>query len=101
MWATIEPRLKALMRVVASLLNPTHPYPIMAANKTKKAQVLASRIKGKGEGEEVLTDFWDYTCDLTVKTAFWKSNVVQQLLLQDKTKVHWLKVGCVFIISKY
>ena len=83
MWGTIEPRLKALMRVVAFLLNPTHPYPIMAANKTKKARMLASRIKGKGDGEEVLTDFWDYACDLTVKTAFWKSNVVQQLLQQD------------------
>jgi len=80
MWGTIEPRLKALMRVVAFLLKPTHPYPIMAANKSKKAQVLASRIRGKGEGEEVLTDFWDYTCDLTVKTAFWKNSIVQQLL---------------------
>lgn len=80
MWGTIEPRVKALMRVVALLINPTNPYLIMTANKTKKAQVLASRIKGRGEGEEILTDFWDYTCDLTVKTAFWKSNVVQQLL---------------------
>ena len=71
MWGTIEPRLKSLMRVVAFLLSPTNPYLIMAANKTEKAQVLASRIKGKGEGEEVLSDFWDYTCDLTVKTAFW------------------------------
>ena len=42
-------------------------------------RVLASRIKGKGEEEEVLSDFWDYTCDLAVKTAFWRSNTVQQL----------------------
>ena len=81
-WATIEPRLKALMRVVIFLLTPTHPYPILASNN-KKAQVLASRIMGKGDGEKVLTDFWDYTCDLTVKTAFWKSTVVQQLLKKD------------------
>ena len=47
----------------------------MASDKSKKVQVLASRIKGKGEGEKVLADFWDYTCDLTVKTAFWKSKV--------------------------
>lgn len=79
-WATIEPRLKALMRVVIFLLTPTHP--ILASNN-KKAQVLASRIMGKGDGEKVLTDFWDYTCDLTVKTAFWKSTVVQQLLKKD------------------
>ena len=50
----------------------------MATSKSKKVQVLASRIKGKGGGEEVLSDFWDYTCDLTVKTAFLKSKVVQQ-----------------------
>jgi len=87
MWGTIEPKLKALMRVVAFLLNPTSPYPIMAANRSEKAQVLASRIKGKGDGEEVLTDFWDYTCDLTVKTAFWKSNVVQQLLNKNNIMV--------------
>ena len=71
-WEYYDPGVRAL--------NQTVNY---AANKTKKARVLASRIKGKGEGEEVLTDFWDYTCDLTVKTAFWKSNVVQQLLQQD------------------
>ena len=47
----------------------------MASDKSKVLQVLASRIKGKGEGEKVLADFWDYTCDLTVKTAFWKSKV--------------------------
>ena len=42
----------------------------MASDKRNKVQVLASRIKGMGDGEEVLIDFWDYTCDLTVKTAF-------------------------------
>ena len=45
----------------------------MASDKRNKVQVLASKIKGMGDGEEVLIDFWDYTCDLTVKTAFWKS----------------------------
>ena len=51
------------------------PYLIMSKSKNKIYQVLASRIKGKGEGENVLADFWDSTCDLTVKTAFWKSKV--------------------------
>ena len=55
---------------------PTNPYLIMATSKSKKVQVLASRIKEKGEGEEVLSEFWDYTCE--VKTAFLKSKVVQQ-----------------------
>jgi len=84
MWRTIEPRLKSLMRVVVFLLEPTQPYPIMAACKSKRVQVLASRIKGKGSDEQVLSDFWDYTCDLVVKTAFWKSSIVQQLTQQDQ-----------------
>ena len=46
--------------------------------------MLASRIKGKGSDEQVLSDFWDYACDLVVKTAFWKSSVVQQLTKQDQ-----------------
>ena len=46
--------------------------------------MLASRIKGKGSDEQVLSDFWDYTCDLVVKTAFWKSSIVQRLTKQDQ-----------------
>ena len=46
--------------------------------------MLASRIKGKGSDEQVLSDFWDYICDLVVKTAFWKSSIVQQLTQQDQ-----------------
>ena len=40
MWRTIEPRLKSLMRVVVFLLEPTQPYPIMAACNSKRVQVL-------------------------------------------------------------
>ena len=61
------------------VINPTHhptnPYLIISKSKSKMYQVLASRMEGKGDGENLFADFWDYLCDLTVKTAFWKSSV--------------------------
>ena len=57
---------------------PTNPYLNLATHKNKKFWVLASRIKGEGDGEVLLSDFWDYICDLAVKTAFWRSNIVRQ-----------------------
>ena len=62
--------------VIRPTHQPTDPYLIMASDPRNKVQVLASRLKGMGNGVEVLSDFWDYACDLTVKTAFWKSKVV-------------------------
>ena len=47
MWRTIEPRLKSLMRVVVFLLEPTQPYPIMAACKSKRVQVLRPLLREK------------------------------------------------------